>query len=423
MTSRNPHHPATFSLLTLSVALGVLASVIYVPSIPAIAIALQVADSAVQHTMTLYLLAFAVSTLVIGPVSDRLGRRPTLLGGLGLFVLASIACALADSILLLQVARVVQGVGACACMIVGRAVVRDIYDRDQTARAMAILSMVVASGPALAPLLGGQLEALFGWQSSFIFVAGWGALLLAAAVFVLPETADRRNLSGSMARQMVHSYTLLLNARPFIGYALVVGGGAVGFYAFTAGAPVVLISEHGVPAALYGFFAACPPVGFVIGSWVCARWTRIFGLERMMMAGTLGVVGSGLVIAGLDLSVGGPYSVALPMIAFGFSNGLSMPNAFAGGLSVYPRIAGAASGLQTFAQMGGGAFGTLLVAELAVRSGWGLGAVIGAGGVAGLIGAFLVLRPWTPPAPAAAYAEPAAETPAAAPSQSPQGRE
>ena len=158
MTTRVPHHPATFSLLTLAVALGVLASVIYVPSIPAIALALGVGEGAVQHSMTLYLLAFAVSTLLIGPISDRLGRRPTLIGGLVLFSLSGVACALSDTILTLQLARMVQGVGACACMIVGRAVVRDIYDRERTARAMAILGIVVASGPALAPLLGGQPE-------------------------------------------------------------------------------------------------------------------------------------------------------------------------------------------------------------------------------------------------------------------------
>ncbi|MEQ8349710.1 MAG: multidrug effflux MFS transporter [Sneathiellaceae bacterium] len=406
MTTRVPHHPGTFPLLALSVALGVLASVIYVPSIPAIALALQVSESAVQHSMTVYLLAFAVSTLLIGPVSDRIGRRPTLLGGLALFVLASIACALAESILTLQLARVFQGGGACACMIVGRAVVRDIYDRERTARAMAILGMVVASGPALAPLLGGQLQALFGWHSSFVFVAGWGALLLFVAIRILPETVDRRLMPSGFLRQFSHSYRLLLTAPPFLGYTLSVGGGAVGFYAFTAAAPVILIGVHGVPAQLYGFFAACPPIGFVLGSWVCSRLTVRFGIERMILAGSVGVVLSGSAIMLLDLTVGGPFAVALPMIAFGFSNGLSMPNAYAGGLSVYPRIAGAASGLQTFSQMGGGAVGTLLVAEFAVRTGWGMGAVVVAGGLAAVAGGLMVLLPWSPPSSAAAYADP-----------------
>ncbi|MFC3229292.1 multidrug effflux MFS transporter [Marinibaculum pumilum] len=401
MTTRVPHHPATFSLLTLSVALGVLASVIYVPSIPAIALALGVGEGAVQHSMTLYLLAFAVSTLLIGPISDRLGRRPTLIGGLVLFSLSGVACALSDTILTLQLARMVQGVGACACMIVGRAVVRDIYDRERTARAMAILGIVVASGPALAPLLGGQLQVLFGWESSFVFVAGWGALLLLMAIWVLPETVDRRQVAPGVVRQFAHSYSLLLTAPPFIGYALSVGGGAVGFYAFTAAAPIVLISVHGVPAELYGFFAACPPIGFVTGSWVCSRLTSRFGIERMILAGCIGILLTGTAIVGLDLGVGGPYAIALPMIAFGFSNGLSMPNAFAGGLSVYPRIAGAASGLQTFCQMGGGALGTLLVAEFAVRTGWELGVMIIAGGLAALAGGLMVLLPWAPPSGAA----------------------
>lgn len=411
MTSRAHYHPATFPLLTLSVALGVLASVIYVPSIPAIARALQVSDSAVQHSMTVYLLTFACSTLVIGPLSDRIGRRPTLLAGLALFVVTSAACALADSILLLQAARAVQGVGACACMIVGRAVVRDIFDRERTARAMAILSLVAASGPALAPLLGGQLEAWFGWQSSFVFVAAWAGLLLLAALRVLPETTERLLPPGGMLRQFGHSYGLLLTARPFIGHALVIGGGGIGFYAFTAGAPVVLITEHGVPPDLYGFFAACPPIGFATGSFLCNRLTLRVGIEPLILVGTAGVVVAGALVALLDLFVGGPYAIALPMILFGFSNGLSMPNAFAGGLSVYPRIAGAASGLQTFTQMGGGAMGTMLVAELAVRTGWEMGAVIVGGGVAALLGGLMVLKPWTPPAAAAAYAE---QSPAAA---------
>jgi MFS transporter, DHA1 family, multidrug resistance protein len=352
-------------LLIAAAALGLLASAIYVPSIPDMARDFAVPVGEVQHTLTVFLATFALGMLLLGPLSDRLGRRRVLLAGTSICFVASIGCALAPGIGFLVACRVPQAFGACAGMVVARAMVRDLYDREGAAQAMAAIAMAVTLAPAVAPMLGGQLHGLFGWRANFAFVALFCAALVGVAWWRLPETNKQLQVQTSLVRYMTSSYRILLGDRRFFAYALAIAGGGACFYAFAAGAPVILIDGFGVSPGRYGVYAAVPPLGFMSGSFLSNRLTRRFGIDRLVRIGSLVLLTAGLLMAGLAASsIAGPFAVIGPMLLIGIGNGLMMPNAFAGSISLHPQIAGAASGLAGFLQMIGAAVSTVAVTLL-----------------------------------------------------------
>jgi DHA1 family bicyclomycin/chloramphenicol resistance-like MFS transporter len=378
---------AILSLLVAAAALGLLASAIYVPSIPDIARELGVPVGQVQLTLTTFLVGFGASTLFVGALSDRFGRRGVLIVGNAVCVLASAACALANSIELLLVGRALQAIGACAGMVVARAVVRDIFDREGTARAMAALAMAATLAPILAPILGGYVHVTFGWRASFLVVAAAGAVLVAVTAAFLPET--NRNLQNEVGllRGLVVGATTLLRVRRFMAYTLATASGGVTFYSFVAAIPVILIDRFGVTPDIFGIYLGIPPLGFMAGSFVTSRLTVRLGGDRLIFWGSIGHILAGLVIAGLALyGVAEPWAVIGPLIGMAFSNGLIMANAYAGGVSVQPHLAGAASGLANFLQMVGAGAAAALFAALPLETALPLGVVIAAAGLVNSIG-------------------------------------
>lgn len=352
------HRRIVLLSLTGASSLGIAASTIYVPSVPAIARAFDTSIARVQLTFVGYLLAFAVSMLVLGPLSDRLGRRRTVLWGLALSAVSSLACAASTSIEMLIAARILQGIGACAGMVVGRALIREIWGLEAAARVIAGRAFAATVVQACAPVLGGYLQQWFGWRASFLAVV---VLACATMALMLRYVPDRGigSAAGTSGEGMLASYRRLIGARLFLGYCLSAAGAHAGFNIFAAGGPAVLIGSFGISPEQYGFYAALPPVGFMVGSFLSNRLTGRIGIDGLITTGTIVLIPAGFVMVLLALlHVASPYIVIGPMIFVCCGSGLITPSAAAGSLGVDPRIAGAASGLGSFIQMGGAALAT-----------------------------------------------------------------
>lgn len=344
--------------LTWTSSLGIVASTIYVPSVPAIARSLDTSVARVQLTFVGYLLAFAVSMLLLGPLSDRFGRRRTVLYGLALCLVSSLVCAGSASIEMLIAGRVLQGLGACAGMVVGRALTREIWGIEAAAQVIAGRAIAATVLQACAPILGGYLQAWFGWRANFAVIALFAAFAMVLMACYVPDrgSALRRTAAG---QSMLASYCTLVGTRRFLGYAFSAAGAHAGFHIFAAGAPAVLIGSFGITPEQYGYYAALPPLGFLVGSFLSKRLTLRLGVDGLITIGTTVLIPAGFVMVGLALlHIAHPFIVIGPMMFVCCGSGLITPNATAGSLGINPRITGAASGLGSFIQMGGAATGT-----------------------------------------------------------------
>jgi len=347
--------------LTMTSSLGMVASTIYVPSIPAIAGAFETSIARVQLTFVGYLLAFAASMLVLGPLSDRYGRRRTILCGLALSAISSVACAISPSIDFLIAARVVQGIGACAGLVVGRAITREVWGREAAARVIAGRAIAATLMQAFAPILGGYLQGWFGWRCNFVVIGLIASVAMALVTRYVPE-GRAATAAPSRTGGMLASYRTLIGTRRFLSYAFTAAGSHSGFHIFAAGAPAVLIVGFGIPPEDYGFYASLPPMGFLVGSFLSNRLTRRLGIDGLITIGcTVLIPAASIMVTLALLGVASPYAVIGPMILICCGSGLITPNATAGSLVVNAGMVGTASGLGSFIQMTGAAGATALL--------------------------------------------------------------
>ena len=301
----------------------------------------------VQLALSLSILANAVANLAYGPLSDRFGRRPVLLVGLTAFIAGSLGCALAPSIELLIIARVVQSIGGAAGMVLARAMVRDLYDRERSAGIIAYLTMAMVVAPMLAPTIGAVLLDVASWRAIFFLATGIGVAL---AWPILPSRRDP--LAGSAHRQHVRGRRRPAPLRPVLVLCAAETFGISVFFAFISGAPYFMMNVLGRPATEYGLWFILVSAAFMAGNLVAGRFSARIGLDRMVLAGALlALTGAGLALALLLGGAWTPLALFGPMMAAGLGNGFSVPNAQAGAVSVDPLLAGTASGIAGFSQM------------------------------------------------------------------------
>lgn len=355
---------APFWLLVAVTASGTLAMHILVPALPLAAQELRVSPGAIQLAITLYLFGVAGGQLLYGPLSDRFGRRPALLIALFAYVGASIAAGLAPTLGVLVTARVIQALGGCGGLVLGRAVVRDSAPPGQAASRMAMLTMVQSLAPGIGPAMGGYLGAWFGWRAIFAALASLGAVTLAAALTKLPETAASR---GVHAERMVHSYVRLLGSRVFRGYMI---GGAftsTSFYAYLSASPFIFTRLLHRPPEEVGLYYLVVMAGVPIGSFAASRLARPARLALLLrVANGVTIAGAALFFA---LTLTGQLSVAAilaAMAVYSVGVGAVSPVALASAIGTHPHIIGAASGLYGFTQM---AFGALCTVAVSIFSG------------------------------------------------------
>ena len=353
------------TLLIAMTAIGPLSLNILMPAVPGLALALMAEPGTAQLTLSLYLLGLASAQLVFGPLSDRFGRRPVVLAGLGLTVVSSLGAMVATSIEALIVARTAQALGASTGLVVGRAIIRDLYARERAAAMIGWVTMAMVVAPMLAPLIGGVLHSAFGWQSIFAFVAIAATATFIGAALGLPETQEAAQRSGGPA-QFVADARLLLLSPQFFGYALCAATSSAIFFAFLGGAPHVVVSIMGRSPPVYGIWFAVTSLGYMAGNFTAARFSARIGLDRMIWWGTLlSLAGAGLTtVVVLMLPAGGPERIFLPQLFISLGSGMLLPNAVAGAVSVRPQAAGTASGITGFLQTGLGAPAAQLVGHL-----------------------------------------------------------
>jgi DHA1 family bicyclomycin/chloramphenicol resistance-like MFS transporter len=332
-------------------ALGPFAMQVFLPALPAIQEDFAVGAATAQLVFSLSAFAIAVATLFYGPLSDRIGRRPALLGGLVVYLLGSLACALAPSILTLILGRIVQAAGGCAGIVLTRAIVRDLYEREQAATMLAYITMAMVTAPMLAPALGGLLTDLSGWRSVFVAGVVVGVLILLAARAELAETAP--NIGRPQAMGDRAGYLTFLRSPLFMGYALQGAFSIATFFAFLAAAPFLMVQVMGRPASEYGLMFILVSAAFMAGNFTTARLTRHYGGDRMILLGSLGSLAGVLLLLGLMLAGWwSPWAVILPTSLSAFAQGLAVPNTQAAFVGIDPQAAGTASGLGGFLQMG-----------------------------------------------------------------------
>jgi len=345
-------------LLALLAFSGTLAMHIFVPALPRAGADLGAGTGAMQMTISVYIFGLAVGQLVYGPLSDRFGRRPVLMGGLVIYLLAGIACGLAPGIHPLIVARLFQALGGCAGLVLARAIVRDTSPPAETARRLALMNLMITVGPGVAPMIGGAMAETLGWRSIFVALCGLGIANMVFTWRLLPETGKP---GAHSVAALARSYGHLLRSPAFLGYAVGGGCATTSMYAFIAAAPFVFVDQLHRPSYEVGIYLAILIGGVWIGSMVASRLIGRVPMGRLLVLANLVSVVAIMIL--LMAVLAGEFGVALTvamLFVFTVGVGVAAPAALTQAVSVNPLVIGSASGLYGFTQMAVGALCTAL---------------------------------------------------------------
>lgn len=360
-----PRHAGVAVMVGVAFALLPLSTDLYLASLPGLRRAFGIGVAEVQLTLSVFIAAFALSQLAYGPLSDRYGRRPVLLAGIAIYLVATIACAAAQSIEQLLVARFFQAVGACSGQVIGRAIVRDVYGAQGAARMLGYITAGTALAPVLGPAIGGLLTVAFGWRASFVLLAMVAAGLLLVAVRRLGESNAHPDPRATAVAGLLRNYAAVARDRRFAGYAICVAASYGAVFAWISGSSFIMIEALQVPVAWFGVWFGITVLPYVAANLLTARLVMRVGPVRILRVGVSLAVAAGLAIAGLALSgVHTLAAVLLPIALYLFATGLNLPCAMAGAIGPFPRLAGTASALMGFMQMTSGALVGIAVGRM-----------------------------------------------------------
>ncbi len=348
--SHPPHpqfvHAPILVLVTAMLMMQPLSTDLYLASLPSLSSVFNVPVATVQLTLTLFVIGFGSAQLLVGPLSDRFGRRPVLLTGLGLYVAASALCALSQSIDLLIAARFLQALGCCAAVMIARAIVRDAYAPEHSARVIARASTWISLAPIIGPILGSWLQVTFGWRSAFVALGTFSAVVMAACLLRLPETNEHKNPHATNLRGLADSYRLVLGSREFW---LNVMPGALsygGIFLFISGSSFVLIKVLGVPTQWFGFCFGAGVSGYMTGTLICRRLLKSIDSEQALRIGTtVSLVAGVYFLAATLLGLWHWAMVVLAMFMAMVAHGINFPVTQSGAVAPFAKQAGTAAGL------------------------------------------------------------------------------
>jgi MFS transporter, DHA1 family, multidrug resistance protein len=346
--------PGTFALTALLAALsavGPLTTDMYLPSLPDIARQLGASSAQVQLTISAYLIGFAAGQIIYGPVSDRHGRKPVLIGAIALYCAASLACALSTSIEMLIVARAFQALGGSGGIVLTRAIVRDIYSGAHAGRELSVIGSVMALAPVLAPILGGLIQTAFGWRVTFLALVGAGFAGAAVVGALLPETLTNRAAEPVSLPSMLRSYRIVGRNPAYLAYLSITSASYAGLFAWISGSAFVLQDLYGLAPLDFGVAFALGSVGYMTGSAIAARLVIRLGLDGVLGLGGCACAAGGLaMVAAVAFGLMSSMSLVLPMAVYLAGLGMVLPQGIAGAMTPFPERAGAASSLFGFLQ-------------------------------------------------------------------------
>ena len=362
-SSRQPSLGEILLLGSLT-AFGAVTIDLYLPTLPAIARDYRTSAAAVQLTLSTFFVGMALGQLFFGPLSDRIGRRPTVLIGCAVYVVASVACALAPSIEALVVGRFFQALGCCAGMVTCRAIVRDRYDHRDSARIFSLLMLVLAVAPLLAPTIGGWIAAAAGWHAVFVVFIGIGLAVALAVAWRLDESRSAATAAAARGQNVLAAYAQLLQHRRLIGYLLVGAANGATLFSYIAASPDLVVNVWGFSEGQFGLVFAVIAVGVVGSSQINRVLLRRRSPDAILAWATIGAALAGIALAAAAW-LEAPLVVILPVLFVALSsNGLIAANASAGALNVDPLRAGAISGLMGGVNFGVGALASAVGAAL-----------------------------------------------------------
>lgn len=382
------------ALLIAASSVSILSTDLYTPSLPHLQGYFSADAEAVQLTMSLNLLGFALAQLVYGPLSDRFGRRPILLAGMLGFALSTLACVLAPDLESLIAARILQGMTACTEVVVGYAVIRELYDEAGAVKVLGAYGMAVALAPAVGPLLGGHMHVLFGWRSNFVLLL---VLILLVALLIwrfLPETLARPDRDATRPRKVLAGYAGLLGNGAFMVYAGTVGAVTAALFAFITEGPFLFIQALGVPTEAYGTYYAAVILAYFLGALAANRAAGRLPIDGILVIGLLlSALGALSLVALTALGRVTPLGFTAGLSGFALGLGLVFASGPVRAFTVCRAGRGLASAMIGTIEIGCGGLGALLVAWLHDGSAWALSLTMALCTLPPLV-LYLLLRPW-----------------------------
>lgn len=359
--TRPVHHGWLIANLLAQLAFGLLAMTIGLPSMQEWPTIFGASQAAVQLTFSGYVLTYGLLQLVYGPLSDRLGRRKILMTGITITMMASVMAAMSTDLTTLIIARVLQGAGSAAGMVVGRALIQDLFQGPERTRVMAYVGMAMGLCPPLGTIVGGQLHVGLGWQSNFVLMAALAAVLWVSAWRGLPAHQPSGQPQAHWLPAMLGAYAQLLKDRRFVLYVALLSLTSATFYAFLGAAPLVL-GSYGVGPDGIGFYIMFVPGSYIVGNFLTSHLIHRMGDQRLMWTGqALTLAGIGLMLILALAGFNSPLALALPLMLMGLGNGFMVPPALAGTVGLLPALAGSAAAIAGLMQQMAAALGGFAV--------------------------------------------------------------
>jgi len=374
------------ALLALLTAFGAISTDMYVPSMPDIGRQLGADASIVQLTLSSYLAGFAIGQIIYGPISDRFGRKPTLLVALAIFCAASFACAVASTIEMLIIARAFQALGGAAAVMLPRAVVRDLYSGERAGQELSRMGAIMSFAPVVAPLIGAVVQTGFGWRATFIIIVAIGLATTIMVWRTLPETLPHHSARPIRFAEIGRSYRTIVSHRAFLAYLGIIASSYAGLFAWISGSPFVLQNIYGLSPLWFGVAFAVACVGSLAGAAAASWLVMRIGLDRTIGLGSAVLAVGGLaMVASLELGLSPTMSLVLSMVVYHTGLMIAMPQSIAGAMTPFPDCAGTASSIVGFAQQASAAMIGSLVGIMLGQSGGPLALSIAAMGCLALL--------------------------------------
>jgi DHA1 family bicyclomycin/chloramphenicol resistance-like MFS transporter len=332
-------------LIALSVS-GPLSINFYLALLPEMASSLSTNAATMQQTVSIYLIGFACAQLIVGPLSDKFGRRPILITCYALFSLASLVCAFASDASLLIIGRLIQSLGGCAGVLISRTIVRDVFTPKEMGKIMSYMITGFSMAPLMAPAIGGFIGVYYGWRSLFLILAGVGFSLMLWTYLGFKETNKNLNPKATQIKHILKNYVFLLSNKHFLCYFLIVSASVAGVLTYTSASSFVLIEVLDVPAQYYGLLFSITALGMFLGGLISAKLIRQRGSELAVWYGCLLLLSGGIILAALPLlGLVSILTLTGSMFVYALGNGVVMPSAMTLAIMPFPQKAGAAAAL------------------------------------------------------------------------------